>query len=126
MLRRPPRSTPTDTLFPYTTLFRSTGHIQRAVVDQGQPDRPDQEVHAEGIGPVAVRVEEVPAQDRGPVVGHPDRGRGSEARAAVDGVADRQQLVARGLVPVAAHVHERSEEHTSALQSLMRTPYAVF
>src|SRR3546814_16355711 len=26
MIRRPPRSTRTDTLFPYTTLFRSTGH----------------------------------------------------------------------------------------------------
>src|SRR3546814_11421583 len=28
MIRRPPRSTRTDTLFPYTTLFRSPGHIQ--------------------------------------------------------------------------------------------------
>src|SRR3546814_15090265 len=27
MIRRPPRSTRTDTLFPYTTLFRSTGGI---------------------------------------------------------------------------------------------------
>src|SRR3546814_17726251 len=28
IIRRPPRSTRTDTLFPYTTLFRSTGHIE--------------------------------------------------------------------------------------------------
>src|SRR3546814_13788246 len=28
MIRRPPRSTRTDTLFPYTTLFRSVGHLQ--------------------------------------------------------------------------------------------------
>src|SRR3546814_20697216 len=30
MIRRPPRSTRTDTLFPYTTLFRSVGRDQRA------------------------------------------------------------------------------------------------
>src|SRR3546814_17679233 len=30
MIRRPPRSTRTDTLFPYTTLFRSSGRCQRA------------------------------------------------------------------------------------------------
>src|SRR3546814_618971 len=33
MIRRPPRSTRTDTLFPYTTLFRSHPRIQRAEVD---------------------------------------------------------------------------------------------
>src|SRR3546814_4123927 len=33
MIRRPPRSTRTDTLFPYTTLFRSTGTVARPVVD---------------------------------------------------------------------------------------------
>src|SRR3546814_1710631 len=32
MIRRPPRSTRTDTLFPYTTLFRSRGHERRTVV----------------------------------------------------------------------------------------------
>src|SRR3546814_2944710 len=31
MIRRPPRSTRTDTLFPYTTLFRSTPYIPAAV-----------------------------------------------------------------------------------------------
>src|SRR3546814_13237289 len=38
MIRRPPRSTRTDTLFPYTTLFRSSGHQfdhgREAAVDQ--------------------------------------------------------------------------------------------
>src|SRR3546814_18988217 len=33
MIRRPPRSTRTDTLFPYTTLFRSLGHGARAAAD---------------------------------------------------------------------------------------------
>src|SRR3546814_2884957 len=36
MIRRPPRSTRTDTLFPYTTLFRSNGNDRR--IDAGQPD----------------------------------------------------------------------------------------
>src|SRR3546814_6589209 len=39
MIRRPPRSTRTDTLFPYTTLFRSTvgGHLQLSVVVAQHP-----------------------------------------------------------------------------------------
>src|SRR3546814_8368002 len=37
MIRRPPRSTRTDTLFPYTTLFRSRG-CRRASGDRGRPD----------------------------------------------------------------------------------------
>src|SRR3546814_4871531 len=36
MIRRPPRSTRTDTLFPYTTLFRSNGALDRQLVDEGQ------------------------------------------------------------------------------------------
>src|SRR3546814_17245890 len=36
MIRRPPRSTRTDTLFPYTTLFRS-GEVERADLDERQP-----------------------------------------------------------------------------------------
>src|SRR3546814_16362249 len=35
MIRRPPRSTRTDTLFPYTTLFRSLDHRHREREDQG-------------------------------------------------------------------------------------------
>src|SRR3546814_17238956 len=68
MIRRPPRSTRTDTLFPYTTLFRS------------QPDR------------------------------NPPRFR---------------QRLNRSSVPIHAKF-DRSEEHTSELQSLMRISYAVF
>src|SRR3546814_2809747 len=36
MIRRPPRSTRTDTLFPYTTLFRSADEIGSGLFDQGQ------------------------------------------------------------------------------------------
>src|SRR3546814_6768775 len=37
MIRRPPRSTRTDTLFPYTTLFRSPQHRRRLHRRQGDP-----------------------------------------------------------------------------------------
>src|SRR3546814_11532418 len=35
MIRRPPRSTRTDTLFPYTTLFRSAGAVARVRIETG-------------------------------------------------------------------------------------------
>src|SRR3546814_10810375 len=86
MIRRPPRSTRTDTLFPYTTLFRSL----LAAPEDGAP-------------------------------------------------AEQRLLPARRLPPLpglGVDLHgqphtrvvalERSEEHTSELQSLMRTSYAVF
>src|SRR3546814_10840994 len=70
MIRRPPRSTRTDTLFPYTTLFRS----------------------AEGPQLIILR----------------------------HGFGCSNSLIAIDVAEV------RSEEHTSELQSLMRTSYAVF
>src|SRR3546814_11778528 len=36
MIRRPPRSTRTDTLFPYTTLFRSRDHFKKAIAPEGE------------------------------------------------------------------------------------------
>src|SRR3546814_1620509 len=83
MIRRPPRSTRTDTLFPYTTLFRS---------------------HAEIGGEAPQRI----GEGRGPVLLDP------EMRAPRKGIARDGQR------------RERSEEHTSELQSLMRISYAVF
>src|SRR3546814_6396400 len=76
MIRRPPRSTRTDTLFPYTTLFRS-------LRDRHQLGRQADE-HPSG------RISRIPASGT-------------------------------STWPV-----ERSEEHTSELQSLMRISYAVF
>src|SRR3546814_7564470 len=72
MIRRPPRSTRTDTLFPYTTLFRS--------------------------------------RRRG-------GGCATSCRASPGAPAPRRRRTPRRC---------RSEEHTSELQSLMRTSYAVF
>src|SRR3546814_10074283 len=88
MIRRPPRSTRTDTLFPYTTLFRSpigrkVGHA--AVVD------------------VAIGAPELPILRISSKIG-------------------THVGIYKGL-----QIHaERSEEHTSELQSLMRISYAVF
>src|SRR3546814_10544853 len=109
MIRRPPISTLTDTLFPYTTLFRS------CVVVHGQ----------------VVAVDERQERDGGDDHADDDlRGR-SHARAAdLDadahaGFASRCLRQAREQARQVAGLH-RSEEHTSELQSLMRISYAVF
>src|SRR3546814_4812994 len=107
MRRRPPRSTRTDTLFPYTTLFRSG----RCLV------RPWHYRQSDGASC---------SKERGQT--HPHR---SSCRAACAiGVDGRR----RGCRPVGSGVGccraepraRRSEEHTSELQSLMRISYAVF
>src|SRR3546814_5404211 len=107
MLRRPPRSTRTDTLFPYTTLFRSQ--------DQGQDH---QSAAGPGVG-LAGRV------IRGADCAHGKRPlRMLEPRAAFfDAGVKRQYRVSENR---RAHPSRRSEEHTSELQSLMRNSYAVF
>src|SRR3546814_4903820 len=95
MIRRPPRSTRTDTLFPYTTLFRSPARVRRAAA--GADPRPGGPArHAHGVA----RHERQPSCCRQPAR-HPP-----QLRRLPDG--------------------ERSEEHTSELQSLMRSSYAVF
>src|SRR3546814_8080140 len=97
MIRRPPRSTRTDTLLPYTTLFRSVAQ------DGGEvPHHADHRLAA-GIA--------VLAQQRGAAV------------AAVAARRCRGWRHRRGRCGVALR---RSEEHTSELQSLMRRSYAVF
>src|SRR3546814_10287040 len=89
MLRRPPISTRTDTLFPYTTLFRS----RRARIDR----------------PVELKM------------------LADAARAQIHDLLDGagQPLLADFARPVGLDI-DRSEEHTSELQSLMRNSYAVF
>src|SRR3546814_8722687 len=84
MIRRPPRSTRTDTLFPYTTLFRSLGRQEAGL-----------------------------AQQSGMPVGSP---------AFVHDLAGENGLEVERFFPY----RQRSEEHTSELQSLMRISYAVF
>src|SRR3546814_9338046 len=105
MIRRPPRSTRTDTLFPYTTLFLSV----RRLTDQD--DLLAVDVLGTDFGfAAAFRV-----------VGFDLRAVGFEQLAV--GVVRAQRLVV-GQQVIAGKA--RSEEHTSELQSLMRNTYAVF
>src|SRR3546814_8888165 len=109
MIRRPPRSTRTDTLFPYTTLFRSDGVEQRrhglARGDAGAAGAGLDDVHQVlAVVDVAGRC----LDRRGRLLG----------RGGLLGLR-----LGRGLL---GHRYGRSEEHTSELQSLMRISYAVF
>src|SRR3546814_3993245 len=105
MIRRPPRSTRTDTLFPYTTLFRSGDD------DMRQPHlcRGDRGM---------LGLEQVDGAR------HPglDVAKGASAGAGVAENHHRRVLFR----PAFADIRARSEEHTSELQSLMRISYAVF
>src|SRR3546814_16908993 len=85
MIRRPPRSTRTDTLFPYTTLFRSGPHVGAVFLDKGL---------------------RLLRRQRHQLY--------------------RLPLHHATVIGVVVHVADRSEEHTSELQSLMRISYAVF
>src|SRR3546814_10163437 len=97
MIRRPPRSTRTDTLFPYTTLFRSQHQLRS--LDQRQ-------------GMLRWKVVAVA------LVQH---------RNAKQFGQFEQGVERNGRSPCAVGDNgRRSEEHTSELQSLMRTSYAVF
>src|SRR3546814_2077646 len=122
MIRRPPRSTRTDTLFPYTTLFRSVGQLAHHAGGQVRGDR---EAQADVAGHRAARVEACGVEadqlagevdQRAAGVARIDRGVGLdevlEAHARHVAAADRGDD-ARG------HRLARSEEHTSELQSLM-------
>src|SRR3546814_8956395 len=116
MIRRPPRSTRTDTLFPYTTLFRS----HRAPCGTAQPARRRgwRERAAAWVPPGASEAEVGRQQHRARRAG----------RVTVAALVDRRHVVlVEQVVGVQAQVEVlRSEEHTSELQSLMRISYAVF
>src|SRR3546814_10423466 len=106
MIRRPPKSTRTDTLFPYTTLFRSFGHL----VDAVQPFEQGHGEHDLRRLPV-VRLQGAPHQQV----------EGLVSAAELDIGLERDRVVA-----LYQRIQKRSEEHTSELQSLMRISYAVF
>src|SRR3546814_1424257 len=97
MIRPPPRSTRTDTLFPYTTLFRSelhlTGNMERFIWS----------------------LDGIKLNDSRPLHFKPNE------RLRVTFVNDTMMAH-----PMHLHGMWRSEEHTSELQSLMRISYAVF
>src|SRR3546814_1005874 len=99
MLRRPPGSTRTATLFPYTTLFRSSSaqasYSSLSILDSGLPT---QRVQINGAAPfvIAGDIKSIP------------------------GESFQTLAFEKGTWAF------RSEEHTSELQSLMRISYAVF
>src|SRR3546814_9141778 len=103
MIRRPPISTRTDTLFPYTTLFRSNHLADIAVrhpvarIGEDLIERVDE--HA------VARILEPPAVWR---------------------ATPLQQFQNALHIAIRRNQISRSEEHTSELQSLMRISYAVF
>src|SRR3546814_5697946 len=115
MIRRPPRSTRTDTLSPYTTLFRSD---LDAVL---QPVPPRRDV---GQGRAARRcVGRTRARDKTQMRAEiaDDQRRLQPGR---EGIELRDRARQRPMRPPDLAI--RSEEHTSELQSLMRNSYAVF
>src|SRR3546814_1616399 len=102
MIRRPPRSTRTDTLFPYTTLFRSAFAAAKLGTPAGKVDDAVR-AYYESLG-------------WGPGYKLPGTSHRTGHGIGLDG-HEPVNLV-RG--------ETRSEEHTSELQSLMRISYAVF
>src|SRR3546814_16345939 len=102
MIRRPPRSTRTDTLFPYTTLFRSLHLLHDAASAEKGADLPQPGGRSPGR-----RISHHSVEDRNRI-----------------GRAFRQGVSQRHAKP--PPLPSRSEEHTSELQSLMRISYAVF
>src|SRR3546814_4870929 len=130
MIRRPPRSTRTDTLFPYTTLFRSVRQYGfRARSDRAEVAQVGRQEIERIVHPSGQRV----AQDR-PVE---QIGDAANVREAVHGLIEPlrflqlRQRVARRLQRLRygphinhRHLRLRSEEPTSELQSLMRISYA--
>src|SRR3546814_5678727 len=112
MTRRPPRSTRTDTLFPYTTLFRSRQRLE-SILRRFQEHRLQHQV-------------------LGRIAGDRQLGRHHQVRSGGGGLRPRpaqQGKVAGDVAHDGVELRQsdlRSEEHTSELQSLMRISYAVF
>src|SRR3546814_9358373 len=100
MILRPPRSTRTDTLFPYTTLFRSPAQLGHETVRRIQSGRSD--------APQGQQYEPEPLRQSGRI--YRSCGQSKECPDACP----------------SGYRRLRSEEHTSELQSLMRSSYAVF
>src|SRR3546814_10118796 len=96
MILRPPKSTRTDTLFPYTTLFRSKPKLGGLAGKLGAK---------KSTAPQGIKLGNLPATPK-------------PKEKPVESVSDDMDL--------SALAERRSEEHTSELQSLMRISYAVF
>src|SRR3546814_9928570 len=106
MIRRPPRSTRTDTLFPYTTLFRSVSgclHLSNVTLY----------LDPEG-------------ETSGSVVVVENAANCFSEFASIELVGGKECSSIKRYIILLVMGFVRSEEHTSELQSLMRISYAVF
>src|SRR3546814_10233232 len=116
MIRRPPRSTRTDTLFPYTTLFRS-GMLITTLYNRRKRVYLRRDRHRS-------HWTAFPAAPNGAGMAISGReGDGGARSSERDIQRPRAARPVRAQCPFAI---ARSEEHTSELQSLMRISYAVF
>src|SRR3546814_4581600 len=121
MIRRPPRSTRTDTLFPYTTLFRSLADGPSDI--GGELDRIRLPV---GLNLDVAPIDIISSEVRGQLAAEPAALRadfiiGQAVRAGAFGNDEVARVDGAGDAGA-----RRSEAHTSELQSLMRLSYAVF
>src|SRR3546814_3708716 len=115
MIPRPPRSTLTDTLFPYTTLFRS---VQTDVSRHLRPRQQLCDSCRQKLG------SQIRCRYRGFPEALSRRGDHRIAKGAMGRLQPGRRRASRdGQV---AGDERRSEEHTSELQSLMRISYSVF
>src|SRR3546814_7195903 len=105
MIRRPPRSTRTDTLFPYTTLFRSAHQKQHY-------NRTDESKFDNRVAGCVIKAA---------LAGISERRKPTAIHPAPHSVSRRSEISL-----AICWNWARSEEHTSELQSLMRISYAVF
>src|SRR3546814_6724584 len=123
MILRPPRSTRTYTLFPYTTLSRSARRLLGCGIALREQDRLRALVVGEAAREFALQLgtAHVGLGQRGEL----DRRTVAAARRDVRRLDRGRPLVGR-LVLGRDFAVIRSEEHTSELQSLMRISYAVF
>src|SRR3546814_1259859 len=112
MIRRPPRSTRTDTLFPYTTLFRSSALVllrKEAARETREQDDRQADQRDEYCEP-AQRSRQDPS----------DAALITVSRTSEPVVESSKEATGSTRAPV------RSDEHTSEIQSLMRISYTVF
>src|SRR3546814_9784558 len=121
MIRLPPRSTRTDTLFPYTTLFRSEPHCGDEHKNNARHLRGFFTRRPDNTLDFVVRVA-TKAQGATTRLAEPCNDSRNHQAAHEYANAHNRGLVIKHRIADDA----RSEEHTSELQSLMRTQFAVF
>src|SRR3546814_1821559 len=115
MIRRPPRSTRTDTLFPYTTLFRSISKGNNMTFDQGHGVLTTKD-GSETANYTFIEVSNGTAY----------QGASAYSTNSTGKLSSLNNILVIFKGPTNESGNYRSDEHTSELQSLMRISYAVF